>query len=429
MRQLEFNLTPRAEHQPLVNPWKYRFTENALIEELDDRRFVYGLWESLFGCWIVAPVSGRSREIVPTWRPLNENGIWRDQWDVRFTVTPTPRIPSSPQWRYEANAAFAGYFAGIPQVWRSLVASFDHFQWLGLDLIWKEHGFAAFLDDALFDERQQFVFSCFALADATDQPRAWRHEFVTALMTEKRAGLLGRLSGLPCSKAAVRAIYKLGPTPCTKTVYRALINLVNEHPTSKAFCHAHQIQPEIIYLLELLPSAAVQTNIVSILLGDADATRDIYEKIIERYEPPERYIDRLFANAPEKVKAAMTDSFRQVRDIDQFYSCMDRWESRLIEAIEFPPSPVPTFEHLRPLTSAAAVREEGLYMKNCLADLIPDVLQGRAYFFHWDGPIPATVMLTNTPDEGWWFSQALGIGNEPIPEDTEHWIRVCFTVD
>ena len=196
MRQLEFNLTPRA-HDGEAAPWRYRFTKNALVEELDGNRHVYGLWESLFGCWIVDPVTRRSYEIIPTWRPLNQNGVWRDQREIRFHAAPVYRGTFSPRWRYEANAAFAGYFTGIPQVTRSLVASFDHLQWLGLDLIWKECRFAPFLDDELFNEREQFVFSCCALADATVQSRAWRHEFVTALMTEKRPGLLGRLSGLP----------------------------------------------------------------------------------------------------------------------------------------------------------------------------------------------------------------------------------------
>ena len=48
MRQLELNLTSRAEHDGEAAPWRYRFTKNALVEELDGIRHVYGLWESLF---------------------------------------------------------------------------------------------------------------------------------------------------------------------------------------------------------------------------------------------------------------------------------------------------------------------------------------------------------------------------------------------
>ena len=420
MRQLEFNFTLRAEHDGEATPWRYRFTKNALVEEFDGIRIVYGLWETLFGCWIVDPVRCRSRENIPTWRPLNQNGIWRDQWDVRFPAAPVYRGMFSPRWRYEANAAFAGYFAGIPQVARSLVASFEHLQWLGLDLIWKESRFAQFLDDELFNEKQQFFFSCCTLADATERSRSWRHEFVTALMTEQRAGLLGRLSGLPCSRATVRALYKLGSRPCSKDVYRGLINFVNDHPSSKAFRHTDQISPGIINVLEQLPREFLQTNIITILLRDLDFVSGDAAGVEERLEVSAEHFAGLFSVAPLKLKAAMTDSLRRIRDIDQLFDYMDRWENRLIEVIDFPPPPVQGFENLLvPLSTAAAMREESRQMKNCLADLIPYVLQGKTYFFHWDDFVPATVMFENAPEDGWRFYMALGVENEPLPEQAE----------
>jgi hypothetical protein len=428
MRQLEFNLTPQAEHDRGGNPWKYRFTDESLVEELDDKRIVYGLWESLFGCWIVDPVSRRSREIIPTWQPLNENGIWRDQWDVRFPVAHAYRSAVSPRWRYEANAAFAGYFSGIPQVARTLVASFEHFQWLGLDLIWIDYQFASFLDDELFHEKQQFVFSCFTLSDATKRSRAWRHEFVTALMTEPRAELLERLSGLQCSKATARALYKLGPSPCSRDVYRILINFLNDHPGSKAFRHADQIPPGIINVLEKLPRELLQTNIISILLRDLDSVSCDGESVEDRLGVSINHISGLFSVAPKKLKTAMTESIRRVRDIDQLFNYMDRWENRLIEVVEFPPPPVENFgDLLMPLTSAAAMREESRQMQNCLADLVPHVLQGKTYFFHWDDVFPATVMLENSPEDGWRFYSALGVENEPLPEQAED--RLLSLVD
>lgn len=420
MRQLEFNLTPRAEHGRAAAPWKYRFTENALVEELYNRRFVYGVWENLFGCWIVDPVRQRTREIVPTWQPLNRNGIWRDQRDIRFPVTHAHRGAVSPRWRYEANAAFAGYFSGIPQVARSLVASFEHFQWLGLDLIWKEDRFASFLDDELFNEREQFIFSCFTLSDATERSRTWRHEFVNKLMSEKRPGLLSRLSGLPCSKATIRALYKLGPTPCSNDVYRGLINFINNHPSSKAFCHADRIPPGVINVLEELPRELLQTNIINILLRDLDFVAEDLVSVEERLEVSIEQLAGLFSIAPKNLKAAMTDSLRRVQDLDQLFNYLDRWETRLIEVIEFPPPPVQGLgNRLVPLSSAAAIREESRQMQNCLTDLIPFVLQKRAYFFHWGDTIPATVMLENTPEDGWIFSSALGMENEPLPEQAE----------
>ena len=420
MRQLEFNFAPSGEHYPEVPPWKYRFTKNALVEEIDNKQIVYGLWESLFGCWVVDPTSRRSREIIPTWQPLNHNGIWRDQWDVRFPINHARGQAVSPRWRYEANAAFAGYFAGIPQVARSLVASFEHFQWLGLDLIMKDQQFAAFLDDELFNDKQQFVFCCFTLSDATGRSRAWRKEFATALMTEKRAELLSRLANLPFSKATVRALYKLGPYPCSKNIYRSLINFVHDDPTSKVFHHANQIPPGNIQLLERLPGEFLQTNILNIILNDMGFILDDPERIDGFLELFFRDLISLFTVAPVKFKMAMTDSIRRVRDLEELMEFNERWTTRYIEVTEFPPPPVQAFGNLLvPLYNAAAIKKEGREMQNCLADLIPSVLVGETYFYHWNGPTPATVMLVNTSDQGWQFSEALGVNNEPLNFQTE----------
>ena len=427
MRQLEFNFTGDAGCGPEVAPWKYRFEKNALVEELEGIRYVYGLWESLFGCWVVDPTTQSSREIIPIWRHLNQNGIWRDQQDVRFPFSQMHGEPVSSRWRYEANAAFAGFFSGIPKVMRTLVGSFEQFQWLGLDLMWNEPRLAPFLDDELFNDREQFVFSCCALADATERSRTWRREFATALMTEQRAGLLGRLADLPCSKATLRTIYKLGPTPCSREVYQGLINLVNDDPTSKVLRHAEQIPPEVISVLERLPQELLQTNIINILLKDLDLTSDVTESTGERLD---NFVDRLagyFAVAPPKLKTAMTESLRRVRDLEQLFAYLEKWENRLIEVIDFPPSPVQTLDNLTPLTSAAAMREEARQMQSCLSDLIPYVLQEKAYFFHWEGSVSATVMLVNTPDEGWQLYEALGAGNEPVSEGTERGICWSFS--
>ena len=426
MQQLELNLTTGAENNEEIVPWRYRFAKNALIEEFDEIRFVYGLWETLFGCWIVDPTRQRSTEVIPTWQPLNQNGIWRDQREVRFPHYFSSGGPISQKWRYEANAAFAGYFSGIPQVARTLVASFEHLQWLGLGLIWNEARFAQFLDDELFNDKEQFIFSCCALADATQKPRSWRHEFVTALMTEQRVELLGRLTDLPCSNATLRAIYKLGSAPCSKEVYQGLIYFINDNPTSKVFSHANQIHAGLINVLEQLPHELLQTNIVNILLRDLDLDSLDDESPDGTLGILFGQLAGLFSLAPTKLKSAMTDSFGQARDLEQLIKYKDRWEPRIIETIEFPAPPVQTLENLIPLSSAAAMREESRLMQNCLANMITFVLQERVYFFHWSGSVPATVMFENTEDQGWQFCEALGVKNEPIPEEIVEGICSCY---
>ena len=110
MRELEFNLTPRAEHHGSIEPWAYRFEKGTLLEEINSRRYVYGLWDNFFGCWEIDTETNTSREIIPTWEPLNSTGVWRDHLEIRFENVPSITWLLSPKWRYEANAAFAGLF-------------------------------------------------------------------------------------------------------------------------------------------------------------------------------------------------------------------------------------------------------------------------------------------------------------------------------
>ena len=159
MTQLEMSLTSDVENAAEGEAWNYRFTKEALVEEIESKRIIYGLWDKLFGCWVVDPATFRWCEIIPTWKPLSRNGVWRDQRDIRFLTDNEHRRPHSSRWRYTANAVFAGYFSGIPQRVRSVVAAMEHHQWLALDLIWQEPRFAQFLDEEIFNETQQYVFA------------------------------------------------------------------------------------------------------------------------------------------------------------------------------------------------------------------------------------------------------------------------------
>ena len=420
MRQLEFNLTPRAENRCAAWSWRYQFTKTSLVEEHDEGRIVYGLWEKLFGCWIVSKDSRRSREIVPTWQPLNENGVWRDQQKVRFSATLDCRRTLSSRWRYEANAAFAGYFSGIPRTERSLSASFGDYQWLALDLMWQEPRFVSFLDEELYNETQQYIFACCVLADAHRRPRTWRRKFADLMRTEKRTNLLGALSGIECSRAAVKAICKLGPIPCSKSVYKGLINFASHDPTVKGVHHVDRIFPNLVAVVEGLPEAWLQPNLIKVLLSDPEidyAEPDYVEGELDK-------IIGLYEAAPTSLQAAISESLRQVATIGGLFRWTQRWGDRLIEVLDFPPSPIPTIKNLIPLSSAAAMKDEALQMRNCLTHLAPYVIQRRAYFFHWDDDVvPATVMLHNTSDRGWMFHKVLGVKNKPIPRFLEFYLR------
>ncbi len=223
MEQLPFPFLPWDECEPTTPPWRYRFTKNALIENLGRYRFVFGLWDRLQGCWEVDTETRTFREVTPLWMPLNARGVWSLERQSPPSGLDNRKIPRSPQWRYHTNAAFAGYFSLIPSRIRAIVAHLGCYQWLALDLIAQVPSFASFLDNEIFEGRMQYVMACLALARADQFPRRNRKRLAELIMTRKRRDLLQNLMRTPNPASAVRCLYKLGERAYPPDDYRALL--------------------------------------------------------------------------------------------------------------------------------------------------------------------------------------------------------------
>ena len=423
MRQFELNLTPRNEHHGSIKPWVYRFETGTLLEELDMRRHVYGLWDKLFGCWKIDTGSHTSHEIIPTWVPLNSRGIWRDPLDIRFENAPKASWLLSPKWRYEANAAFAAYFSNIPQRIRGVVAPLERHQWLALDMIWQVPGFAYFLDEEIFNGSQQYVFACLALSKAETLSRTARRDLTQCIMTSKRTVLLSRLAAIPNSKKTLRLINKLGDRPCRHGTYLGLMNFLNEDPSSKELLHAGTISPSAVALLNGFPSGFVTPNLVRFVLEDPDDC-----EILCRYDEYEagsgfRTVINIFPELSPDWQNRIRSSLRSVQSGDMLPDWGERWAQRLTEAIRFPPPPFTATSHLIPLATAKAVRQESQAMQNCVSRMIGRVMAGEIYFYNWDGPEPATVMIEKSPGSSWRFEEAHGFDNQPLQSQTIDYIE------
>lgn len=417
MRQLELNLIPSEGRSASVEASTYRFTRNALIEDLGQKRIVYGLWERLFGCWVIDPRTNRSREFVPTWRPLNQHGIWRDQLGLRARAN-NPCNYSS-RWRYEANAAFAAYFSGIPQRMRALVASFGCYQWLALDMIWQHPEFARFLDEEIYNGTQQFTFACFALARPQHFSRKRRSEFALGLMRTKRTDLLTVLSGTTCSRSTLKTLCKLGSVPCRQDIYQAVIGCIPGGDIARALSHADAIYPSSIAALGKLPRAFQLPNVARIFLTEPDAARNLGGLMNERDGSALSNLVNIFPKAPHDLRERAAHSLTRARSFSEFLKWGVRWERRIVEVMSFPPPPIGGFGTLMPLTSPDAMRREGRDMRNCVGGMIHAVMEGEAYFYHWDGEEQATVMLFRDPDGDWSVADALGFDNVSLSDQTE----------
>lgn len=428
MRQLELDFQLQKGPTGPSEAWAYRFSREALVEENGAQRVVYGLWETLFGCWVVNTKTGRSVEWVPTWRPLNENGVWRDQGQVRLADSLARPDQYSPRWRYQANAAFAGYFSGIPGRFRTVVAALAHHQWLGLDLIWQDPRFADFLDGEQFNDTEQYVYACFELANAAKLSRAQRRAFAATLLETKRTEVLSKLVGRPATKATLRALYKLGDKPLSGAVYRSVIGWMDQPEAAKAFGHVDRIELASIEALTILPKVFLTPNMIRMILLEPEGAE--VEILINLTVGPGGTVlsslADMFTKAPTNLQERARASLSRVVNFEQFLRWVGKWEDRLSESLKFPPVPIEPANQLVPLTSSAAMRAEGRTMGNCVGDLVSEVINDQRYFYHWDGPDPATVMIENQPGRGWIFADALGPDNEPLTPQTITYINDLF---
>ena len=404
-----------------MKAWKYRFTSKALIEETASQRIVYGLWEKLFGCWVVNSATRRSHEIIPTWRPLNKNGVWRDQEEIRFAKHEHPHKAFFPRWRYEANAAFAGYFTGIPRRLRTVVSSLDHYQWLALDLIWQQPEFARFLDEEVYNNTQQFPFSCFALVNAETLSRTRRNELAVSLMSRKRTDLLSELYGAKCTGATLRVLNKLGKRPWSGNLYKAVIGNMSDPVLAKAFSHAESIHPRALDLLNTMPRDFLLPNVARLTLADPEIPAETISDA--RLIDTAGNLSRLLDKAPEIWRRRAMDSLLTIGDLRSLSEWVLKWQWKLIEVLDFPPPPFDGKGPLAPLASAGAMRRESMEMGNCLDRLIAEVIVGRAYFYHWQGTEPASVRIARSIHDGWRFDKALSIDNVPLSKQTEDHVR------
>ena len=409
MEQFELPLAPPESRTPLPTSWRwrYRFTNQGLVEDITDRRRVYGDWNRLFGCWEVDLESNASRELVPDWPVLGDNGVWLPQEkSLRWMSDFRRYISRHPKWRYEANIAFAAYFSAIPTRIRSLVAPLGRYQWVALDLIWQEPNFARFLDDEIHRGNAQYLFACLALGNVVGLGRTDRRAFAEAMMGEKRHVFLGKLTGRACRLGVLRVLAKLGTEPFPPRYYEDLLCFMRIPRAAKLLFHMRDIGPAQMKALDELPGDVLYPRLLTILDD---------ERLVESFTCMLRGI---LLELSEKEWPRVVESLRHVRTLQDLQKWGSRWERRLARAAPLPPPPIPGDDRLRPLTTLHALRREALAMRNCLHTLEDEVLAGETYYYHWAGSEPATVMMEHVPGLGWVLAEALGADNEELGDVT-----------
>lgn len=401
--QLEFDLPrvpPRAACSLAGFTWRTR--RDGMVESRPDgSRRVYGLWQRLFGCWDVTNGGRGIREVVPAQPFMTAAGAWD-------RTLPDTRADHGLRLLAPARSAgpFSDLIGGIPLSLRQLVAETGRFQWLLLDLIRQEPGFAGFLEQARDQGRIHYVHACLSLAGACGLSRSHRRELARDIPTEPRQALMSRLSGVECSRSVPALLARVrGRAPLSAEAYAVFVDVMTS-PHHGLLSHVREVTQRRLDALRLLPLDAWFPNVLD---------------LAERWGPCgiSRLVRGVLDRAPETERCRAASALGSVRRSDELREWWWRWHERLRIAVPFyPPPPLTGHSHLKAIDSDVALRDEGVSMNNCVAGYLDEVLDGRGYFYHWVGEgLPATVLLVRAGDGAWEFAEALGPTNTPLSEE------------
>ena len=394
---------PGTNFVPQMQP-RYRFIRDGLIEEWPDRRYLFGRWGKLFGCWEKDLITDSVREVVAEGRVTRRGTIVYAE-----SRTHLPMLPRRPHWptrlaRRAAQTAFTEYFSEIPSETLAASRPFGPHQWVALDLMWQIPQLLPFLTAEAAGCRLNYVFACLALADASNLPRNRRRDLACAILTRRRHELLTDLSGLPWTKSGVQVLYRTGIWPLEAERYRELARAMTHPSLAKILRHTGEIDPSAPRLLMRLPRELRLQNLFDI--GRAfQSLPEMFDEIYDAlHKMPRTGLDRA------------VESLKTVEDWYDFQVWCERWRSRAFDDHPFPPPPIPGDDLLHPICCNVELRQEGRRMRHCVADYAREVIDGLAYFYHWRGQEKATVMLHNDRERGWMLDTALGFRNgELVP--------------
>jgi hypothetical protein len=205
----------------------------------------------------------------------------------------------------------------------------------------------------------------------------------------------------PAPDGLARALERLGEIAWAPEDYRALVALLADPKPAKTLRHADHIDPAQVRTLSALPrplreagGAAVRVSAAQAkLLAEAHA-------LLSRRLPADVLAQRIAAwtRAPsaKALFSLVADDFRR----------------------DLPPPPYPGTERLRPLETAAAIREAARRYRNCLASYVDAAVDRRCAIYEWLPPPGAVIELTTDPYFGWRLDQARLENNQSVDEAT-----------
>lgn len=275
------------------------------------------------------------------------------------------------------------------------------------------------IDSFLQRDNRQFAMICFALAGVATRPKPERLALYRSIAWENRRELLSRLFGLPVTRSEQRLLAEIQKDQIEEHLLRDLLAAIQDKTVRTTLAEIKLIDRTAIDSARSLPADLRTYGLLSSIVDEWDLTqiRECLD-LLELVPAGDRR---------QAMRNYLAQSARQIRPRSDVGTIVDRWTQRLLRAIPFPPSPIPTQPPLHPLDSVAAIHAEALKMNNCIGQdrYIERVVQARSYLFSWRGDERATVEIR--PDGGRWFlGEMAGIRNASFADVTRREIAKAF---
>jgi hypothetical protein len=395
--------------------WRQRFTADALVIDMDRDSLTFGLWSKLHGVWVTDRETCRSKEYLPDWQPLSELGTW---CAPERTLLEEDYFPFPSNWMTccEVSSSFIAYFNQIPYRIRRVIGQLKGHQWLALDLIWQVPEFAWFLDTEIAEGRRHYFHACVELSGAQEMSRQCRALFARSLLSKRRSSILSELTGFPNSRKSHRLFGKIsGHEPWSSLSYFNMLEVASTDTGAKAFAHARTIAHEGITYWQELPCRLKTENLLRLFASNKPSVDLFCEETAD-----------LFWNVSDDVAERLRASLSTITNHESLTGWIDGKFQKLIEIHPLPGPPIPGNSQFVPLDSASEMYIEAQKMANCLDGDIFSVRAGERYYYHWSGSEPATVLLEQSGDSDWYFSQILGPGNNSVSRQTRIFVEAII---
>tara|TARA_R110001592_G_scaffold356458_1_gene658435 strand:+ start:542 stop:1846 length:1305 start_codon:yes stop_codon:yes gene_type:complete len=406
-------------------PQRFELTRHALIEETNNRTFIYGRWDRIFGAWMRPKTEKPTIESVPTYPLLAPDGdaflssrariaeAWKAHEQSTFQFAGSDEHPigtidenlDGESLSSASEYAFIEYVEAIPKWARRLAKHYGLWQWCILDGLRHVQKFDDFVGSELRYFGPAYISACLALGEADKLNRKRRWQLIEAIMYQPRAALLTKLSNQPWSKRSINLLKKMPSSMETASDFERILRISQDAEKHKHLSHHQRLTSLIVRAADQLPVWACPHNIQRLITSE------------ELLQTLDWQLTRLDLSLPKAFIELASRSLAQVHDESSLWAFANHPDRWLFKGHPFAKPPIPGDNTLLPLTTRAAMRREARQMHNCLRDLILPVLTGDRYFYKWLGAECATVELRRYGDL-WDLGEVLGVHNEPVTEET-----------